>query len=96
MMEKENATTPKEVRRIFLCAFDPLFEQQPKKVVISITEDLPESRLLKCLDDAHSFHEHQASVLADALFHSLPQGTLDRLLMKLMAHKVSVYRGMTR
>jgi len=37
--------------------------------------------------------DREASKLADALFEVLPQGIYDRLVMRLMEKKVSVYFG---
>ena len=45
------------------------------------------------LDEARSFYNAEAIALATALTDSLPQGTLDRLLIALMERCASLYRG---
>lgn len=44
------------------------------------------------LGDAADFYEDQAAMLVDALIQSLPGGTLDRVLIRLMEHKASLFR----
>ena len=45
------------------------------------------------LDEARSFYTAEAIALAMALTDSLPQGTLDRLLIALMERCASLYSG---
>ena len=45
--------------------------------------------------EGEKFFDSEAKCLADALFQSLPQGTFDRLIIKLIQKKTSLYRGVT-
>jgi len=49
-----------------------------------ISDELP-------LDTARTLYKEQAKILADALFRSLPGGTLDALLVEMMSRKVSLF-----
>ncbi len=42
--------------------------------------------------EARTLHRHEAKKLADALFNSLPGGTLDRLIVEMAHRKVSDLR----
>ncbi len=79
---------------IKVAKFDPLHNKVAEDTVISITESLPEYRK-GTIQDTLAYYENQADMIADALFNSLPQGTFDRLLIKLMQRKTSLYRGKT-
>lgn len=61
-------------------------------VTIYIHAEVPP---IHTLEDAESQYQSDASLLAETLFKVLPQGTCDRLLIALMQHKVSLYRGTT-
>ena len=66
---------------------------EPQPVTIIIDSDLsPEPGIIGDLENTFAY---DAQELARALFSSLPQGTMDRLLMQLMKRKISVYRGIT-
>jgi hypothetical protein len=62
-------------------------------IFIDISSDLP---ACKTLEDSEKYYEAQAIKLEDALYNVLPQGVLDRLIIKLMERKTSLYRGITR
>ncbi len=64
-------------------------------VIIAIGDPLLDFKGDIGLDKVGSFYQAEADTLADALFNSLPQGTLDRLLIHLMKRKLSCYRGIT-
>lgn len=81
---------------VFLAS--PLHDDEPTPVTIEIIENMPEE-VFPGLEgeerwDAHKqFYTKQAQLLADALYDALPQGTFDKLIVELMAKKVSIYRG---
>lgn len=60
--------------------------------VIAVEAETPE---FASLHQAEAYYAAEADRLAEALFGSLPQGTLDRLLIHLMQRKLSLYRGVT-
>ena len=74
---------------------DPIGESAPTSVTIKIENSLP---LLQPSfgTDVEEIYNEDAESLAWALFYSLPQGTFDRLIIKLMKRKVNLYRGLTR
>lgn len=62
-------------------------------VKIIINKEIP--HFVGSLREAELVYEKEAEALADALFKSLPQGTMDRLLIEIMKKNVSSYRGIT-
>jgi len=80
------------MEHLILYKFDPLAGQEAPGVTIEITAELPDMNSSK---DAESSHDLQARLLVDALRNNLPQGTLFRVLYKLMEHyaKEVLYRG---
>ncbi len=82
---------------IKVAKFDPLHNKVAEDTIISITEALPAiiSKCIMPIEEVEEYFEAQADQIADALFNSLPQGTLDRLHIKLMQHKTSLYQGKT-
>jgi len=70
-------------------------EPQPQAVTIRIAEPVPELDLSQGLDEMHRFYEEQADALVIALYHALPQGTFDRVALKMFEKKLSLYRGVT-
>ena len=79
---------------VTLCKFSPISDEISTGYVIRIVSDIPD---LPLPESTHvDFFDDQATVLAHALFSSLPQGTLDRLLIKLMNRKLSLYHGQTK
>lgn len=84
------------MNEVKVAKFDPLQNQTAEDTVISIAEDYPISlNNDRTTEELVAYYENQAELIADALFNSLPQGTCDRLLIKLMQHKTSLYRGKT-
>lgn len=78
---------------ITVCKANPLgnYEfQDIKDQVIAISGKIPRHM---SLPECEKFHERQATMISDALFESLPQGTLDRLGIMFMQKKVSLYQG---
>ncbi len=59
---------------------------------ILITDELPDFDT----SEAKEFYTLQAMQLSEALFNSLPQGTMDRLLIEMIKHKASLYVGLSR
>ena len=83
---------------IFLTKADPIVNpDEVKDTIIHINQYLPkfEGRGRDCLKAAEKFYDDEATKLEEALQNSLPQGVKDRLLIKLMKRKVSLYRGIT-
>jgi len=73
---------------------DPLTsEGETPNTTIEIVKELERCKTLK---DAEIHYEQQAELIENALFGSLPQGVYDRLIVKLMKRKTSLYRGITR
>ena len=66
-----------------LCIFkaSPLGEKAVPDMEIKIRTQMPET---KTLDETFSIFQCDAELIADALFASLPQGTLDRLTAELI------------
>lgn len=76
-----------------------IYEDRPVGgVTIHIHDEIPNTlgALGNTLDDIADYYRRQASALAEALVNSLPQGTCDRLIIELMARKVSLYMGVER
>ena len=80
------------MNRLTLYKFDPLAGQEVPGIVIEIVADMPE---FGSLERAKDLYDTQAEQLVDALKNNLPQGTLFRVLYKLMASyaKNVLYRG---
>lgn len=82
-----------KTKTIFLCKAEPIGNREPNEVPnisISITGELPNFKSLKF---AENFYENEANALADALFSCLPQGTLDRVIVRFMQRNLSLYMG---
>ncbi len=80
-------------KHIVIDKADPmLIDQKVPNILIEIVGELPDQ---KTIQDCENHHESQATLIESALFNSLPQGTYDRLGMKFMQRKVSLYRGIT-
>lgn len=54
---------------------------------IQATKPIPS---MESLDEARELHATQAARIADALFESLPGGTVDALLVEMMRRKASI------
>ncbi len=81
---------------ITICKADPsgIAENETEDVVISITGKIPGKiqpfpRGPDLLSTADRFFDSEAQRLFEALRDSLPGGTIDRLLGKLLAYKAS-------
>ena len=64
----------------------------PKSGGLSLNDNLPD----RTQANVEAFYYGLAKLLIQVLFESLPQGTLERLIIEFMKRKVSVYRGLTR
>ncbi len=78
------------MKEVKICKADPIGETEVQPVTIEVNGTLPGPEELELAYDL------DAGALANALYYSLPQGTFDRLIIKLMKRKTSVYRGITR
>ena len=67
----------------------PIGDQIIRPTVIHITETIPE---MKTLEAAEATYWVEADELAEALHEALPGGVLDRLLIRLMEIKASLWR----
>ena len=81
--------------KIKLNKADPLGGDEIPDVLIDISNPLPDC-MIKSLEDVKKQFDEQAELLEQALYSVLPQGTYDRLAIKLMSRKVSLYVGITR
>lgn len=61
-------------------------------VTLVIDGDVPNFDYKAPLEECAQFYDEQAQLIFDALTNSLPGGTLDRLLGKMLAHKASHFR----
>ena len=66
--------------------------QTIKGQIIVIDDKIPP---MMDLSESDEFHEDQAGMINHALQAVLPQGTYDRLGIKFMQHKISLYQGRT-
>jgi|LGOV01.1.fsa_nt_gb hypothetical protein len=67
----------------------------PPDTTIVISGEPPAKNLYNItLKEVERYWDEQAETLCDALFASLPQGTMDCLLYKIMRRKVSLYQGL--
>ena len=80
------------MKTIRLAIAAPIGWQIPQPVTIVIDAGVPD---FADLPAAEAWYEQQAGLLTEALFNALPQGTLDRLHLHLMARKLSLYKGVT-
>ena len=78
---------------ITLSKADPIGKEELPDMFISISADLPKH---KTLEDSENYYDTQAIQLEDALYNVLPQGVFDRLTIKLMERKTSLYRGVVK
>lgn len=63
--------------------------EQPEEAMITITGEPDDTVSLKA---AEAFYEEQAEQLATVLEQTLPGGTLDRVIGRLMARRASLFR----
>ncbi len=66
----------------------PTGDRQIPKLTLIAEEDVPEPA--RAIDSIDLF-ESDAESIADALIATLPGGTLDRLVVKLLQHQVSLF-----
>ena len=78
------------MKTIKLHTASPIGRVDIESVTIYIDGAVPE---LPTLDAARSLYNVESVILATALTDSLPQGTLDRLMIALMERCASLYRG---
>lgn len=82
--------------KICIYKASPLMEsEEVPSVELLIRTEIPETRTI---DEAYSMYQHDAEMIADALFKSLPQAALDRLITELMGMKANRcgYKGRHR
>lgn len=78
---------------ITLSKADPIGKKAVPDMFINISTDLPVN---ETLEDSENYYEAQAILLESALYNVLPQGVFDRLIIKLMERKTSLYRGVAK
>lgn len=83
------------MREVRLVKADPLGDQKIEDTVIYIDDEIPKFHHTQSWETIENYYGDQADKLTDTLFNSLPQGTLDRVLIAFMKRKVSLYRGKT-
>ena len=79
------------MRKIILDKADPLGGEEVKSIIIEISNELQQRNFKSNIEKHYS---DQATLLVDALINSLPRGTIDRILVKLMQKNLSSYRGL--
>ena len=80
------------MREVKIHKADPIGETEVQPVESTINSTLPSTES----DELERAYYLDAQALANALFYSLPQGTFDRLIIRLMKRKTSMYRGITK
>jgi len=82
-----------KTKTVLLCKADPI-TRPVESVIIDISRELPKSHFKECtIDEMVSFYNYEVEKLANALFDSLPQATLHKLLTYLMAKTFTLYGG---
>ncbi|HEC62732.1 hypothetical protein LCGC14_2197370 [marine sediment metagenome] len=79
--------------KINICKAAPI-KVETRPVTIVINKNLPTSEVHPGALEITM--EEDAAILAGVLFGTLPQGTLERLVIHLLKKRVSIYRGVTR
>lgn len=74
---------------ISICKAQPLGSIRAPNTTIEIASEIPP---FPSLLEAREFYQKQAILLADALFQSLPGGTLDELMAELMKRRASYFK----
>ena len=77
---------------VHICKGGGFRDEPTPSVTICIDTDMPEFDYKQPLEQAGKFYEGQANILFIAMRDSLPGGTLDRLLGKMLAYKASHFR----
>lgn len=75
-----------------ICKAEPLHEEIGSQTII-INGKIPEDLWIG--NKSEEFCDNEAQMIDDALYNSLPQGTYDRLGIKFMQRKVTLYQGRT-
>lgn len=83
------------MKEIRIMKADQIGGKEVKPVTLVIDDTLPDFSA-KDSEPIEEAYNYDAELLAGALFQSLPQGTMERLIIKLLKLKVSVYRGITK
>lgn len=83
------------MKEIQIMKADQIRDTEVKPITIVINSSLPHisDHDENPVEEAYGY---DADLLSRALFYSLPQGTFDRLVIKMLKRKVSVYRGITK
>ena len=72
---------------VTIFSYQPLAGQRQPRICISIDFPMP---LVEDISEQGALMDEQAGVLADALIHNLPSGTLHRLSALLLRHSAGV------
>lgn len=83
------------MKKIQIMKADQIGDTEVKPITIVIGASLPHisDHGVNPVEEAY---DYDADLLCGALLYSLPQGTFDRLVIKMLKRKVSVYRGITK
>jgi hypothetical protein len=82
-----------KVTRVFR-AHLPEKDEPVEKAILEITLDIPTLKDLSVgLDKVHEMYDVEAAAIMDVLFNHLPQGTMHRLLIKMLQRYPSYYVG---
>jgi hypothetical protein len=80
---------------IIIPAAESIADQRPAPITIIIDDKYPLPKF-NSIKQAVDYYDEQAEAIVDGLFNSLPQGIFDRIAIKIMAKKVSLYKGLTK
>jgi hypothetical protein len=69
----------------------PMRNRPVESVTIAVDVPLPDADLGS--DARRALYDLDAEIIVDALFASLPQGTIERVLAKMIMRRASLYRG---
>lgn len=81
------------MRTYTVWGFVPLHGATFEPTKLTVLESIPEIHALMSLGEAAACFRREAETIFDMLTTSLPQGTLDRLLLLLLASRASYYVG---
>lgn len=79
---------------IIIPAAEPIADQYPEPITIIIDDKMPLPDF-NDLKQAEEYYDEQAAALEKGLLNSLSRGIVDRLIVRLMAHKVSLFKGLS-
>lgn len=77
------------VHHVF-CKADPIGEKDVRSQIICLEANLPSFDLA---DDPAEFYEMEAAGIARVILETLPQATIERLVLKLLECNAGLYRG---